>query len=154
QLVLPDWPADRSAEAVLVQPLPVADALALVAGVQSIQVAIAKVLVDRAVQLIGSGLRNHIESSARAVSELRRHHVLNQGELAGCFVGNDGDRSGDITPVVIHAVDYEVIVGGPLPANGRTDSIAHAARGGYAGAEQGEVDRAEVVEAGDVTGHV
>lgn len=57
-------------------------------SVYSVELAIVEVLIQAAVDLIGSGDNEFVELASGGMSVLGREHVLKHGELADSVVGN------------------------------------------------------------------
>ena len=139
KLVLDDGPAHRRAEAIVI--------VARLAGqpgyalllVQSVEVAILQVFVDRTVNRVRARLHDQVEYAARRAAELRAELVLKQRELLHRIVRNGDLRAGDIVVVVHHAVYAEGVILRTLSGNAGARALSDTAGTGHAGAEQAEV---------------
>ena len=66
---------------------------------------------------VGAALHGEVELAAGGVTELRTELVLQQREVRYGVGWNIDERTGHALIVVIHTLDGEVIVAGPLAAD-------------------------------------
>src|SRR5262249_23585703 len=74
-----------------------------------VHLVVAEKLIQAAVKLIGSGLRNKIDHASRGTSDLSSIQTGLNAELGQCFDGWPDDGGTDNAVVVIDAVDHEII---------------------------------------------
>ena len=70
--------------------------------------------------LVTTALNDGVELAAGGMAKLGGELVLENGEFRHALVGHGQTVTGGVFPVVIDALHIEVIVAGPLAANGRS----------------------------------
>src|SRR5262249_52981642 len=135
QLVPNQLASNRSAEAILVVARVAENALIGIDGIQRVQIAILEVFIDRSVSGVRAALDHGVELAAAGVSELGADLVLKQREFGGGFRRDVHQRTGYRLIVVVHALDREIVIHGPLAADRRSRALPYAAVRGNAGAQ-------------------
>ena len=142
ELVLDDGSAEGEAIAVTVKAGIGFQALERVNIIDGIQIAVAEVLIQHAVIRVGAALDDGIELASRRVTEFGAELVLEKRETLDGVIGDNDQISGHRFVVVIHALNREVVVIGPLAADRRAGAEAQRTRLGNAGAEQRKIQHA------------
>ena len=142
ELVFLDRSAHGSAQFVLVETRGFADPRVDELCIHGIQVAVLKVLVEAAMQLVGAVFQDGVELSARGVPEFGAKLILQQREFLSCLGWNIHQRTGNGLIVVVNALDHEVVVHRALAADRWARSLTHAAIARHAGAQQRQLQRA------------
>ena len=117
ELVLHDRPTDAPSERVLVETGNAADSLAGIGLVHRVQIAVLEVLVQVAVDLVGAALECDVELAAGGMTKLRVELVLKHREFFNGLIGDPDVRTGDVLPGVVHTLDHEVVLPGPLSSH-------------------------------------
>jgi len=95
------------------------------------------------VNLVAAALDDGIELTAGGMAEFGGELVLENGEFRHALVGNVQAVASGVFPIVIDTLYVEIVVAGPLTANGRPFAQPDAAAARHSRAEQREIDHTQ-----------
>ena len=153
QLVLENRAADRGAQTVVVvarkRTLPRQN----IQLIYRVKLPVLKVLVNRSVKLVGTGLYDHIEHAPGGRAELGAELVLHHVKLADGFVRDINLRAGAVMVVVHYAVQVETVVFRTLTGDAGARALTDSAGGSDARTQEAQIIDASPVDHFGIGGH-